>query len=246
MSDTAGKAADGRTKSAKKKPQQTSVKKRFDYWRTAIGIILVACSVLIILNIFSKENFLCIGHCGDGVCQEIVCQSYGCPCPEEWSSCPSDCTTGEAEARRIAVNYVAGTVQYRNFNGYDAVETAFKKLSENSFQFTYEYRINASEEELAKAGIPGVKGFRLTFFVENGKARFVELEEIRSEFCGTSTYGFCQTDIDCITGGCSGQICHSTKEPPSFTTCEYRDCYDSAAYGLKCRCLNNECQWVRA
>lgn len=33
----------------------------------------------------------CQNLCGDGVCQEIVCLSIGCPCAETAESCPQDC-----------------------------------------------------------------------------------------------------------------------------------------------------------
>ncbi len=34
---------------------------------------------------------LCEDSCGDGVCQEIVCQGSGCPCAETAISCEIDC-----------------------------------------------------------------------------------------------------------------------------------------------------------
>jgi PKD repeat protein len=33
----------------------------------------------------------CVDMCGDGVCQEIVCQGPGCPCAENAQNCPADC-----------------------------------------------------------------------------------------------------------------------------------------------------------
>lgn len=62
-------------------------------------------------------------------------------------------------------------------------------------------------------------------------------------FCGVSTYGQCTQDNDCITGGCSGQICQSKKESSVVTTCEWRDCYDASKYGLTCGCEKGKCQW---
>jgi len=38
-----------------------------------------------------KGEKFCKNLCGDGVCQEIVCQSVGCPCPETIENCPQDC-----------------------------------------------------------------------------------------------------------------------------------------------------------
>ncbi|MDD5499676.1 MAG: DUF333 domain-containing protein [Candidatus Nanoarchaeia archaeon] len=31
--------------------------------------------------------------CGDGICQEIVCEAVGCPCAESFETCPSDCSS---------------------------------------------------------------------------------------------------------------------------------------------------------
>jgi eight-cysteine-cluster-containing protein len=46
-----------------------------------------------------------------------------------------------------------------------------------------------------------------------------------------------------LKGGCSGQVCQSVKEPPVITTCEWRDCYDPAPFGLQCGCVNGACRW---
>ena len=51
----------------------------------------------------------------------------------------------------------------------------------------------------------------------------------------------CTTDLDCITGGCSGTVCHK-KGDNIFTTCEYRPeygCYKQ----IECGCIDNKCQW---
>ncbi len=65
-------------------------------------------------------------------------------------------------------------------------------------------------------------------------------------FCGTSTYGACDSNIDCIRGGCSSQVCQSNNESQVITTCEYKDCYNADAYGAGCGCVNKKCQWVDA
>ena len=70
---------------------------------------------------------------------------------------------------------------------------------------------------------------------------FIESDE---EFCGNSTYGSCVADLDCITGGCSGQTCQSRDEEPIITTCEWLDCYDETVYGFECRCVDQKCQWT--
>jgi len=65
------------------------------------------------------------------------------------------------------------------------------------------------------------------------------------EFCGSSTQGACYSDAECIKGGCSGQICQSIKEEPATTTCEYKECYNAEKFGMRCRCLNERCQWAK-
>lgn len=71
---------------------------------------------------------------------------------------------------------------------------------------------------------------------------------VQENFCGISTYGDCQTQNDCVTDGCSGQICRSIIDPvdnPISTTCEYRDCYDRTKFiDIVCYCEDNKCQWA--
>lgn len=39
----------------------------------------------------SQRMRMCRDMCGNGTCDMIVCQSQGCPCPEDNRSCPLDC-----------------------------------------------------------------------------------------------------------------------------------------------------------
>jgi len=65
------------------------------------------------------------------------------------------------------------------------------------------------------------------------------------DFCGWSTNGNCASNSDCITGGCSGQVCQSKNEEGVITTCEFRDCYVAENYGLECKCQDSKCQWLK-
>ena len=53
----------------------------------------------------------------------------------------------------------------------------------------------------------------------------------------------CATDLDCGTGGCSGQICGTKdKVKDIVTTCEWKEeygCYKETG----CSCINGKCQW---
>ncbi|MCC7570705.1 DUF333 domain-containing protein [Candidatus Micrarchaeota archaeon] len=42
-----------------------------------------------------KGESFCKDFCGDGICQEIVCEAVGCPCAETWETCSEDCDSGE-------------------------------------------------------------------------------------------------------------------------------------------------------
>ncbi len=64
------------------------------------------------------------------------------------------------------------------------------------------------------------------------------------EFCGTSTYGACETDADCLRAGCSDSVCQSVGEESVITTCEFKECYNAEKYNARCVCLENKCQWL--
>ncbi len=62
-------------------------------------------------------------------------------------------------------------------------------------------------------------------------------------FCGSSTYGICSSDSDCVTGGCSSEVCQSKNEAGAVSPCIYKDCENAKAYDLHCGCIQNRCQW---
>ena len=59
-----------------------------------------------------------------------------------------------------------------------------------------------------------------------------------------ATEAECQTNNDCVKGGCSGTICQSKDTEPIMTTCEWLPGY--ACYkGINCACINGKCQWEK-
>jgi len=87
--------------------------------------------------------------------------------------------------------------------------------------------------------------FKLLFINKDGEIIYLTEYSIpREEFCGFSTYGFCLSDLDCVIGGCSGQVCQSKYEEPVITSCDWKECYNAKLYGLSCKCVNNKCQWA--
>jgi eight-cysteine-cluster-containing protein len=63
-------------------------------------------------------------------------------------------------------------------------------------------------------------------------------------FCGTSTLAACSSDADCVTDGCSDQLCRSKNEERAVSTCEWRECYNSTKYGATCGCTAGKCRWA--
>ena len=90
----------------------------------------------------------------------------------------------------------------------------------------------------------------IIFNVENdAKVVFVSFDNKKKilspnlEFCGISTYSGCKSDEDCITTGCSNQVCQSKNEEALITTCEFRECFDAKIFKVYCKCVDNKCQW---
>ena len=97
--------------------------------------------------------------------------------------------------------------------------------------------INCMGEIPWQANISGYNGLVMVYY--DGRQVFPP----SSGFCGISTNGTCTADSDCISGGCSGQVCQSASEQPVITTCEYRDCYSARFFGVSCGCDAGKCRW---
>jgi len=59
---------------------------------------------------------------------------------------------------------------------------------------------------------------------------------------GWYTSGPCNSDSDCVIGGCSEQVCQSKTEPQTITTCEHNPPYPKDL-GFDCKCILNKCKW---
>jgi len=81
--------------------------------------------------------------------------------------------------------------------------------------------------------------------ITSSLVEFPEIKKPKREFCGTSTYGSCASDSDCMATGCSGQVCWSKNEESIVTTCEWRECYRAKDYGFGCKCVDKKCQWAK-
>jgi eight-cysteine-cluster-containing protein len=61
---------------------------------------------------------------------------------------------------------------------------------------------------------------------------------------GTSSYGRCSSDSDCIISGCNGEICQSRFEEPMMSICVYNPPYPKDL-GYECKCINQKCAWMK-
>lgn len=79
------------------------------------------------------------------------------------------------------------------------------------------------------------------------KIRFVDYNKneinLEKEFCGTSTYSYCNSDEDCKINGCSREICGNLSEE-IISMCVWRSCYENLK-NYRCSCINNKCQWSK-
>lgn len=65
------------------------------------------------------------------------------------------------------------------------------------------------------------------------------------EHHGSSTYGPCTADLDCVAGGCNGEICSSSKEEQLVSVCVYDPPYPSEL-DYFCGCIEEKCQWIKS
>ncbi|MEM7818468.1 MAG: eight-cysteine-cluster domain-containing protein [Candidatus Aenigmatarchaeota archaeon] len=81
---------------------------------------------------------------------------------------------------------------------------------------------------------------------KNKKILFISYskEEIvlEKEFCGISTYSYCNSNFDCKIGGCSGEICGNVSDE-KISICIWKQCYENLK-NYKCLCADNKCQWI--
>lgn len=105
-------------------------------------------------------------------------------------------------------------------------------------------------EDCIAAGNPAMESYPRQCAVPGGNTFVEEVPPVEpptapeEDFCGSSTEAECDFDSDCKTAGCSGQICQGVKEEESFSTCEYKDCYNEETYGVSCGCVEGSCQWA--
>jgi eight-cysteine-cluster-containing protein len=64
------------------------------------------------------------------------------------------------------------------------------------------------------------------------------------EHHGSSTFGRCSNDNDCVVSGCNREICQSKFEESMFSICVYNPPYPKEL-GYECRCIGQKCAWTK-
>lgn len=78
-------------------------------WKTIAIIALTSLTALALSGCNIPEPQGCIDQCGDGTCDEIVCQAFGCPCAEDANSCPQDCKAFYSKCENFQCVQAEGT-----------------------------------------------------------------------------------------------------------------------------------------
>ena len=58
----------------------------------------------------TQEREACKNLCGDGICQEFVCEAVGCPCAETKDNCLQDCNKEQEKNKEEACIAAGGKV----------------------------------------------------------------------------------------------------------------------------------------
>jgi eight-cysteine-cluster-containing protein len=97
-----------------------------------------------------------------------------------------------------------------------------------------------SFDECAAAGYPIMESYPRQCAVPGGPT----FTEIITDYYGSSTFGFCNTDTDCMVSGCNAEICQSRNEESLSSICIVPERPTPSQVGYECECLSSQCQWA--
>lgn len=101
-------------------------------------------------------------------------------------------------------------------------------------------------QECVEAGYPVMESYPRQCQDSEGN-HFVEEIEFESgeEFYGSSSMYPCESDEDCVSFGCNGEICQSIEEEDVASICLYPEEPLPEDLGYRCGCFDNKCQWSK-
>jgi eight-cysteine-cluster-containing protein len=123
------KAASQSRKVGKVKPENKKESFNLSGRRNAAvaGIMILALVLISVAYMSNNQsgNPTCKNQCGDGACDEFVCEAIGCPCAETTETCPQDCKVNNDSAcgKNYTASSTAAQAQCRGSGGDLACET---------------------------------------------------------------------------------------------------------------------------
>lgn len=103
-----------------------------------------------------------------------------------------------------------------------------------------------SFEDCVAAGNPILESYPEQCITEGGKHFSRKLSVREQMYIDTGEYpakGYCASSEECVTDGCSSQICRSVYDESVVTTCEVTNSKRDESY--KCNCITSKCQWIK-
>jgi hypothetical protein len=191
----------------------------------------------------------CNESCGictepDGACIMLACDDTG-PRPPEGEPCgPVTCSEGEVccnESCGICTEPGGACIELA-CDPCQAMDAEAEGLCRISFGFAWDG--NACVH-LGGCSCVGDHCGRLFDSQEACEAAFRECAgsgdrtPVEGEMCARDEGHACETDADCATGGCGGELCYNPGLGDGATTC---DCTAPAA---NCGCVDGTCAWWR-
>ncbi|MFW6312031.1 MAG: eight-cysteine-cluster domain-containing protein [Nanoarchaeota archaeon] len=170
-------------------------------------------------------------------------------CIRVWEENCTDITIieNEKKAENIAVNYIINTDDYIDYEGQNLIITNIETyFCEGCYRIIGNYQLISEKDN----NIMDLKSFEILLndwkIVDSVfyQGSLENQNQNIKPFCGISTNEECELDIDCVTSGCSQEICKGKYTEEIISTCDYKECYNNNEYGYECKCLNNECKWV--
>jgi hypothetical protein len=107
----------GKVAAKGRRPERQPKKRKFFLIMWIIIAVAVIAAIYVLFIPWGKEGS-CKDLCGDGTCDEVVCEAIGCPCAETLESCPEDCKQGITNMANPAAVYC------EDLNYHDEIITA--------------------------------------------------------------------------------------------------------------------------
>ena len=198
-------------------------------------------------HILGSEG-ICTAKCGNGVCDSESETAYNCPtdCTNNSTAAPAG-GGGSGMANPASVNCEEKGGTLRIVTQEDGGQIGICTLADGVTECEEWAYFRGECGNVSVINSDGSNNSKLSASVRGCAASYEERvmnESVGVGFCGTSTFGSCTSDSECVNDGCSGEVCRGFQEESRNTACIWRDCYDPNKYDATCACVEGKCQWA--